>query len=261
MIQILKFLFALLKGIFKRNRFLRFSPNLKGKIIFYDRKNANFFSINSRGNIDSVTANQIYLNNEYCINDLLRNNEIYHTYRKILSNNKIPLIIDCGGNIGLSSKFFATEYSGSKVICVEPEKSNFEMAINNCKELDNIKFLNCAVGSSPGYVNISNPKDNSNAFKVEYIDGADGIPVMTINQLINENPNSELFIIKIDIEGFEENLFSQNLEWIDKCPVMFVELHDWMSPKSMISKNFIKAIGDKDRDFISRNETIISLKN
>ncbi len=261
MIQFFKFLFALFRGVYRNNRFLRLSPNLKGRIFFYDRKNANFFIVNSRGNIDSVTANQIFLNNEYDTNDLIRNNDIIETYSKILSNKKIPLIIDCGGNIGLTSKFFSFEYPQSKIICIEPEINNFNQAIINCKDLVNISFLNCAIGSSPGYVKILNPEEDPNAFRTEYYESDKGIHVKTINQLINENLNCELFIVKIDIEGFEEDLFSKNLEWIDKCPIMFVELHDWMLPKSMVSKNFINAISNKNRDFINRKETIVSLKN
>ena len=261
MIQFLKFLSALLKGAYRNSRFLRLSPNLKGKIIFYDRKKAKFFNVNSRGNIDSVTANQIFLNNEYETHDLKRNNDINNIYSKILSHKKIPLIIDCGGNIGLSSRFFAIKYPQSRIVCIEPEINNFQQAIKNCKGLDNISVSNCAIGSSPGYAKIFNPEDDTNAFKTVYCDSNEGIRVKTINQLINENLNCELFIVKIDIEGFEEDLFSKNLEWVDKCPIMFIELHDWMLPKSMVSKNFIKAMSNKDRDFINRKETVISIKN
>lgn len=34
------------------------------------------------------------------------------------------------------------------------------------------------------------------------------------------------FIVKIDIEGYEQELFSSNIDWIDNIPVIIIELHD-----------------------------------
>ena len=59
-----------------------------------------------------------------------------------------------------------------------------------------------------------------------------------------------LFITKIDIEGFEDDLFSSNTDWIDDCLLLIIELHDWMMPKTANSNNFLKAISAKKRDFV-----------
>ena len=69
------------------------------------------------------------------------------------------------------------------------------------------------------------------------------------------------FIIKIDIEGFEEDLFSKNLEWVDLFPLLIIELHDWMLPKSSNSKNFLQAISKLNRDFVYIGENIFSISN
>jgi hypothetical protein len=69
------------------------------------------------------------------------------------------------------------------------------------------------------------------------------------------------FIVKIDIEGFEENLFEKNTEWLDKFPLLIIELHDWMIPKSANSQNFLRCVSKLNRDFIYINENVFSIKN
>ncbi len=44
--------------------------------------------------------------------------------------------------------------------------------------------------------------------------------------------------IKIDIAGFEEDLFSKCTEWIDAFPVLMVELHDGMLPGEALLAQF-----------------------
>ena len=69
------------------------------------------------------------------------------------------------------------------------------------------------------------------------------------------------FIVKIDIEGGEENLFSMNTDWIKKIPMVIIELHDWLLPKQRTSTNFLKTVSELDRDFNIKGENIFSIKN
>ena len=50
--------------------------------------------------------------------------------------------------------------------------------------------------------------------------------------------NADRKIIKIDIEGSEQELFSQNIEWLDKFKIILIEPHDWMYPKKNTFHNF-----------------------
>lgn len=69
------------------------------------------------------------------------------------------------------------------------------------------------------------------------------------------------FLIKIDIEGFESDLFSKNTDWIDLFPVMLIELHDWMLPNSRVTKNFLNEIAKRDREFMHFDGYIVSVSN
>ena len=69
------------------------------------------------------------------------------------------------------------------------------------------------------------------------------------------------FIVKIDIEGFEGELFSRNLEWLDRFYVLIIELHDWMLPRQRSSQSFLRAVGALDRDFLQVGENVFSIAN
>ena len=254
------FLFRLARNIL-RGRYIRLSPNLKGRICFYDRKFSKFFTIQSRGHIDSGTANQIYDSEDYSLNGFAREQDIIEEYERILTTGKIPLIYDCGGNIGLASRYFAENFPAARVICIEPEKGNMVQARKNCKKFDNVIFREAAIGSTVGFVTIMDENANADAFRVLTSEKSDKTEMVNIDQLLKENNEGSLFIVKIDIEGFEENLFSQNTEWIDDCMLLIVELHDWMLPGSANSSNFLQVISHKNRDFVHRGENIFSIRN
>ena len=72
------------------------------------------------------------------------------------------------------------------------------------------------------------------------------------------------FIIKIDIEGFENNLFKKNIEWMDKFKIIIIEIHDWMIPSKSISNNLVNSLAKiskkNKRDLIIQGENLISIK-
>ena len=59
----------------------------------------------------------------------------------------------------------------------------------------------------------------------------------------------------------QEDLFSQNIAWIDKFPVLIIELHDWMLKKRNASGNFLRAISERDRDFYHYTDYVVSISN
>lgn len=242
-------------------RYFHLSPNEKGAIHFYDRRLKNVFSVKSRGLIDSVTANQIYSNDEYNFHFIGRHEQVHRMYTDILAARKIPLIIDCGANIGLSSQYFAREFPEARILGVEPDAANIAMAKRNCAEFGNIELHHAAIGSEEGFVAIEDATVDANAFRVNRVDEGVGIELRTIPGLLAESRETELFIVKVDIEGFERDLFESATDWIEKCDVLIVELHDWMLPNEASSGNFIRAVGAYDRDFLFRGENVFSIRN
>ena len=259
--SIAEYLRNLIKGVFSARRFIRLTPNQKGKIFFFDKHRMRVFDVHSRGFTDSGTSNQIYSNEDYSLRSLVRGGEMYGVYNQIVDSGGTPLIIECGGNIGLASRYFAEEFPKALVICVEPNKGNILAAKKNCEELNNVVVKEAAIGASCGFVDITNAEADPNFYRVAVTESPSLTPMVNVQELLRENDKCSLFMIKIDIEGFEENLFSENVEWIDEAPLLIIELHDWMLPKEANSSNFLNAISKRNRDFVYVGENVFSIRN
>jgi FkbM family methyltransferase len=264
-IEYIKELIYFFKSKKTNKRFLLTSMNFFKNQIIYDRILRKKIPVAIRNNIDLLVLKQIYLGEPYSLRHSKRYPDLLNEYNKIISSGKDPLIVDCGGNIGLATKYFHEDYPQAKILLLEPEPKNIIQAKlnNHSSKLSNkIEFIEKAVGSEKSKVEIFDPGTGDWGFQVNHSKSGT-IDVTTVNELLAIYDESSFtpFLIKIDIEGFENDLFSKNTEWINKFPVLIIELHDWLFPKEANSSNFLKAIAPLNRDFIYRGETIFSIKN
>ena len=264
LVSILKFLLG--------RRFLSMSPPFFKKQYWYDRKNNKSFVLFNRNVTDWLTNWQVFLEDQFSLSFLNsdftkdpRDKEIYEYYNKIIEGGYKPLIIDCGSNNGASSIYFSLSYPESKIISLEIDEDNYSQSLKNIKanEVD-IEALNKGASSVEGYGDFIDPGLGNNAYRIEKNTNAEGISLLSINSIL-ANINSEEkvtpFIIKIDIEGGEKDLFSENIQWVKDFPVLIVELHDWLLPKQKTSLNFLNLISQQNRDFVHRGENIFSISN
>lgn len=245
----------------KRPRYLFMTPPVLTSQIVYDIQQKKYIKFRIRDEIDYATSQQIYGADDYGTSKLKRHHEIQSFYKQIIESGLSPLIIDCGGNIGLASKYFSQNYSLAKVVCIEPDTKNIEQAkVNNSST--NIDFLRAAIGAESGSGEILDPGLGNNAYRISASSNGE-TDIFSVNYLLEKYPKNNYtpFIIKIDIEGFEEDLFSTNVEWINLFPLLIIELHDWMLPRSSNSKNFLHAISKLDRDFVYIGENVFSISN
>lgn len=242
-------------------RYLQLSPDVAVRQVLFDRKRKQLIHIAIRDKVDFYTIGQIYLDDDYGLEKLRRHAELIAFYEAVCQAGKVPLIIDCGGNIGLASRYFAENYPKAKVVCIEPDPSNLAQAKRNNLSA-NIVFMESAIGSEKNRGKIIDPGLGNNGYRISCAeDGA--TEIISINGLLEQYaaPDHVPFIVKIDIEGFESELFSRNLEWIEKFPLLVIELHDWMLPRSANAGNFIKAIAPLNRDFVYHGENVFSISN
>ena len=244
------------------DRFISISLPFFTNQIFYDRINKKIVKFKIRDRIDYLTTRQIFINEDYNLKKFKRFDEINNYQESLVKKNLKPLIIDCGGHIGLASKYFSIIYPHSKIILIEPEIENFNNAIKNNLNNANIEFLNMAIGSENTKFEVFDPGIGSWGYRTIKNNNGD-LNIISVNQILKEykKENEIPFIIKIDIEGFENELFSKNIEWIDIFPIIIIELHDWMLPKTSNSMNFLSSISKKERDFLYAGENIFSIKN
>ena len=242
-------------------RYISLTPYVLSKQIIYDRRERVWLTVFIRNYIDWITLTQIYVNDDYGTIKLKRHNDIYSFYKDNKNNEKRLLIIDCGGNIGLASRYFSEQYNNAEIVCIEPDPSNIRQAqINNSDK--NVTFINAAVGAVDGVGTIIDTGLGNNAYQILLSKNGE-TKIVSINSTLQQySPDKYIFfIMKIDIEGFEDDLFASNLEWIDQFPLLIIELHDWMFPRKGKSRNFLNAIAKLDRDFVYIGENVFSISN
>jgi FkbM family methyltransferase len=217
------------------------------------------FEMRSPGEYEQLR--QIFETRVYDTSHLRRGPAIKQVYADIVARSAVPLIIDCGANIGLTAAYFADVYPKARIVSIEPEPGNFRHLRIHCEGL-NVNCLQAAVASEAKRGRIVDPGLGNDAFRVEEVDGED-LEMVAINQLLAdpEYRDSVPFIAKVDIEGFEQELFSKNTDWMQRFPLLIVEIHDWLICRQAVSGIFLRAISALDRDFIQVMENIFSIDN
>jgi FkbM family methyltransferase len=245
----------------KRYRFIELSLPFSKKQRIYDRYTNTIFDLRVRDQIDLRALRGIFRHQVYALAQSARHKETESLYRSIITSGKTPLIIDCGANVGFASTYFSIVYPRAKIIAVEPHAGNLAQARLNCFGR-NVTFLEAGVASARYKARLIDPGLGNDAFRVES-DSAGGIELVPISDLLisKEATNCVPFIIKIDIEGFESELFSKNVGWIDDFPVLITELHDWMLPRKSNSRNFLLCMAERNRDFEFFGENVFSTSN
>ncbi len=245
----------------KKSRFIKWTPGIFSKQLIYDRSQKSFITVQSRDDIDVAVVRQIFVDEDYAMESPGHAEALKKYYAKIFESGKTPLIIDCGGNTGMATKYFSQTYKGSAIVCIEPEEQNMSMArVNNPSP--GIQFMLAGIGHSDARADIVDPGQGNWAYRTETSDTGK-TRIISVNSILSDPAyaNCTPFIIKIDIEGFEKNLFEKNTEWLDAFPLLIIELHDWMLPRQATSNNFLRAISERNRDFIYRNENVFSISN
>ena len=184
-------------------------------------------------------------------------------YHQSMSQYSPSLIIDAGANIGASAVYFSQIFSHSLVFAIEPEIDNFNLLKLNTEGM-NVVHFNGAISNIDGELALEDPGHSDWGFMTKPIDSSEPESTKGIVKSIcptsilalPETKNTNPLILKIDIEGGEDALFEGDTSWLSKFPLVIIELHDWMLPFSGSSRNFIRAIGQHDFDFIHRGENI-----
>lgn len=173
------------------------------------------------------------------------------------------LIIDGGANVGYASLFFADKFPKAEIFAVEPEESNFEVLKKNTARFSQIKPIKAGLWHKNAYIKVLDVGQSKWGFMIEESspDGCD-VQTITIDQILKQSKYDEIGILKLDIEGAEKELFSENYDsWLGKVNVLIIELHDRF--KEGCGAAFYSAIKKYDFKRAQRGENIIlfRLKN
>lgn len=153
-------------------------------------------------------------------------------WRNVYSNNQIRWnqltnIVDLGANIGMTSLFFAQKTQAT-IYAVEPDPDNFEQLTHNLADEISASRLvpvqaAIAAEDKPLFLHKNQKSYNSTVSGTTESDIV--VRGMTIKTLFREMYLEQVDLLKIDIEGGEEDLFSVELDWLEMVNNIVMECH------------------------------------
>ena len=177
--------------------------------------------------------------------------EIFYKKAYAFSFSKnAEMIMDAGANIGLATIYFLNQFPDCKVISVEPDPTNVEVFKKNLAveiKKQKIFLVEGAIGLTDGFAFMSSAvlKYNSKILEdqksfVEKID----VKVISMNNFFKQYSIDKIDILKIDIEGSEIQLFTDDVKWLERVKEIVMEVHSarayHVCTKALLDYNFIR---------------------
>jgi len=169
-------------------------------------------------------------------------------------------IIDGGANVGYASLFFAKKFPSAKIYAIEPEESNFSVLKSNIVKFKNLTAIKAGLWPRKAYLKVLDTGLDKWGFVTKEVGPDDyDVQTITIGEILGRSGYDEIDILKLDIEGAEKELFSENYQpWLGRVKVLVIELHDRM--KDGCSSAFYSATKKYNFSETKRGENIVLFK-
>lgn len=167
-------------------------------------------------------------------------------------------IFDIGSNVGLAAVYFANRFPQARIIGVEPERANVQQALLNTKPYPQIEILHGAIWPREETLHLLDKGLGEASFMVttDKLAGSYELAAYTIAGLMQRAGVELADLVKIDIEGAELELFSENVDtWLPRTKVLLVETHDRYRPGT--SRAVFEAINRYDFDLEVKGENLV----
>lgn len=251
--------FGVVRGIgrcvYDFSRWIIFS---KGKVFSVTAPSGESLFLRARSS-DFLVYDEVILRKCYALDEYPQRASLYARYNSILDNGKIPLIIDAGANIGFAAVVFRKEFPKSVIVSIEPAKQNVEVARLNLGSAKGIKILNNCLWHREGSLVLENASAEAFSFRYEESASADqlSIPSVVIDALCNGEDRTQLFILKIDIEGAENEVLSAPGDWWSENPILMIEPHDWLGVGRKSLAGVLRRPAYQNGDVILKDSVVI----
>lgn len=169
-------------------------------------------------------------------------------------------IVDAGANIGMTSIYFTHRYPEAKIVAVEAEASNFAVLARNVEPYPAIIPIHAALWDRDGQISVSeqDPATDSGGNWGFVTHEGPGVKVraITMPTLMKEMQMRSIELLKVDIEGAEQEVFKA-CDWMDDIRCLMIELHDRFKPGCS------KAVDSVTQGFskLHRGETTLYLRD
>lgn len=153
-----------------------------------------------------------------------------------IPHKEVVSIVDIGANVGYASIYFAYFFPNARIIAVEPEHSNHQTLLENTRSYENISCVQAAIWHEETELTLQNPQGSNWSFHYRESADATGGPVIktqTLPGLMEQFCLKRINLLKIDIEGAEENLFASDTGWLRFVDCLQIEIHSDEAKKTV----------------------------
>ena len=147
-------------------------------------------------------------------------------------------ILDLGANIGMTTIYFHRCFPNAELACVEPMPGNLRMLRENLR-LNAVKatIVSGAVNPTDGRLMMEIARKDyghrvaqpGEPFGEQCIE----VPAVSVPSLLDMLKWDRISLLKIDIEGHERILLSENAKWLDLVDSICIECHDGFSSSDL----------------------------
>lgn len=149
---------------------------------------------------------------------------------KLETSNRQPVILDCGGHIGLSAIYFKRQYPDALVTVFEPDAGNFEFLKTNLASqgYNDVVLRNEAIWKEN--TSLVFESDHSMSSRIATGTGAGGAEVKAVR--LKDLMTTEMDLLKLDIEGAEYEVLKDAKDRLHLVSNLFIEYHGLFSQQN-----------------------------
>jgi FkbM family methyltransferase len=150
------------------------------------------------------------------------NNIIRKEYDQVTMTQEPKWMIDAGAYIGDTSAYFLSRFPGLNIIALEPNPPSFEMAKKNLIPYgERSILLQKGLYITDGFAFFSGESTGASIDKSGF-----KIDCTTVPSLLEQYSIPRIDILKMDIEGAEEDIFKSKPEtWLNRVDMLMIEIH------------------------------------
>lgn len=140
-------------------------------------------------------------------------------------------IVDLGANVGYTVAHLAHLYPTARIVGVELDRENYELATRNTAAFGaRVVIVHAGVWIEDGVVTYDGARDDAFAISPGATDAATSggthtAPALRLDALFERYDIARVDYLKMDIEGAEAAILAAPLDWADRVRAIKIEVH------------------------------------
>ena len=128
------------------------------------------------------------------------------------------IVLDIGANIGVWTRLLSAQCTAGHVYAFEPSPTTFRRLKRNCAIRHNVTCVHCALGVKNGMALFSGEEVDPKLRSIQNAAGGSTVEVATrrLDDWAREKGITRIDFVKIDVEGFEEDVLMPSLELLER---------------------------------------------